>query len=179
MPPHECVVSCADRAGLFDIMTNLLPIILSPPIITRSKTPAKALAKLVVSNFEMGNQGGVRAKTAAKTIFHSPGLIGFVCPPKNHNINCILSAVCPFASSCCPANFALMVLLLGQGPGALVGLHNTTSPTPQIFPPQNLSWCNWQLDAILPRRMHPGGIQMQRSEQCKEDKLCGHWSSVM
>ena len=117
MPPHECVVSCADRAGLFDIMTNLLPIILSPPIITRSKTPAKALAKLVVSNFEMGNQGGVRAKTAAKTIFHSPGLIGFVCPPKNHNINCIPSAVCPFASSCCPANFALMVLLLGQGPG--------------------------------------------------------------
>ena len=55
MPPQVCVVSCADRAGLFDIMTNLLPIILSPPIITRSKTPAKALAKLVVSNFEMGN----------------------------------------------------------------------------------------------------------------------------
>ena len=55
MPPQVCVVSCADRARLFDIMTNLLPIILSPPIITRSKTPAKALAKLVVSNFEMGN----------------------------------------------------------------------------------------------------------------------------
>ena len=55
MPPHECVVSCPHRAGLFDIMTNLLPIILSPPIITRSKTPAKALAKLVVTNFEMGN----------------------------------------------------------------------------------------------------------------------------
>lgn len=54
MPPHECVVSCADGAGLFDIMTNLLPIILSPPIITLSKTLAKALAKLVVSNFEMG-----------------------------------------------------------------------------------------------------------------------------
>ena len=56
MPPQVCVVSWADRAGLFDIMTNLLLIIiLSPPIITRSKTPAKALAKLVVSNFEMGN----------------------------------------------------------------------------------------------------------------------------
>ena len=60
MPPQVCVVSCADRAGLFDIMTNLLPIILSPPIITLSKTAAKASTRPVVFNFEMGTGVGRR-----------------------------------------------------------------------------------------------------------------------
>ena len=43
---------------LFDIMTNLTPIILSPPIITLSKTAAKASTRPVVFNFEMGTGVG-------------------------------------------------------------------------------------------------------------------------
>ena len=50
-------VSSVQVSIVSDIMTNLPPIILSNPIITLSKTSAKASALLVVSNFEMGGTG--------------------------------------------------------------------------------------------------------------------------
>ena len=50
-------VSSVQVSIVFDIMTSWPPIILSGPIITLSKTPAKAPAHLVVSNFESEELG--------------------------------------------------------------------------------------------------------------------------
>ena len=50
-------VSSVQVSIVFDIMTIEPPIILSSPIITLSKTPARAPAHLVVSNFESEELG--------------------------------------------------------------------------------------------------------------------------